>query len=106
MGPGQRGRAVACPHPVEPDRRFSFVGPGSIAVGREEALRTLVPRRFDRAHGRLSALLFDDEKVPGVPFQILGRMAREGPDVAATARRTAKGRPASAEEGTPPSERI
>src|SRR5881296_998306 len=25
MGPGQRGRAVACPHPMEPDWQFSFI---------------------------------------------------------------------------------
>src|SRR5438105_4664697 len=63
VGPDQRGRAVTCPYPLESGRQFSAVGPRSITLGGEEALRTLVPRRFDRAHRRLSALLFADETV-------------------------------------------
>src|SRR5213078_1502616 len=74
MGPSRRGRAVTPYHPLEPGRQVSDVGPGSTAVGRQETLRTLVPCGFDRPHGRLSALLFVDEKVSGIPLQVMGRM--------------------------------
>src|SRR2546427_11391962 len=82
MGPGQRGRAVAPHHSLEPGRQVSDVGPGSTAVGRQETLRTLVPRGFDRPHGRLSALLFVDEKVSGIPLEVMGRMESESQKVA------------------------
>src|SRR5439155_17529853 len=37
---------------------------------------------FDRPHGRLSALLFVDEKVSGIPLQVMGRMEGESQKVA------------------------
>src|SRR2546426_11488578 len=82
VGPGQRGRAVAPHHPLEPGRQFSDVGPGSTTVGREETLRTLGPRRFDRAHGGLLALLLVDEKVSGITFAVLVWMEGASPKVA------------------------
>ena len=105
-GPGQRGRAVPCDRPVEPTRHVSIVGPGSPALGREEALRTLVPCCVDRAHRRLSAPQFVDATISGIPFQVVGRMEGPSQEVAGEEHRTAEENPARTEEGTAPSERI
>src|SRR2546428_1585150 len=106
VGPDQHGRTVPSSRPLEPGRQLSIVGPGSTPLGREEGLRTLVPRRFDRAQRGLSAPLFVDETVPGVPLQVVGRMEGEGQNVVGQTHRSAEGNPASAEERTPATDRI
>src|SRR5881296_734195 len=57
MGPGQRGRAVACPHPMEPDWQFSFItGIGGERYVHDRDVRLLESMNSDAWQPRMSLL--------------------------------------------------
>src|SRR5256712_8422592 len=66
-------------------RKLPITRPSGFAVGVKQ-LAPPPPPRHDRGDRRLSTLLLVDEKIPRIPFQILGRMEGESQKISGQTR--------------------
>jgi len=100
VGPNRGGRTVTYYRPLEQNRQFPTIRPRCSTLGGEEALPPPSPRH-DRGDRRLSTLLLVDEKIPRIPFQILGRMEGESQKISGQTR-TAETNTERTQRRTPP----